>query len=427
LNELSIETARIFEPLIQPARYKGAWGGRGSGKSWFFAELLVEQCLLNPGTRAVCVRETQKSLAQSAKRLVEDKIQALGVGSQFRVLYDRVDTPGDGTILFAGMQDHTAESIKSLENCRIAWVEEAQTLSHRSLALLRPTIRAENSEIWFSWNPRRKSDAVDQFLRGEKPDNAIVVKANWRDNPWFPGVLEEERQLDLQKYADRYHHVWEGDYARAFEGAYFAKVLADARRDGRIGKVSADPLLPIRLFWDIGGAGAKADACAIWAVQWVGQEIRVLDYIEGRGQVLGYYTNELRDRGYQKAVCYLPHDGMNANSITGLRYADHLKDAEFKVEVIPNQGSGAAAMRIEAVRRLFPKCWFNESTTEAGRDALGYYHEKKDEARDVGLGPELDWSSHAADAFGLMAIAYEEPSRKARFNRKIEYPQLGIV
>jgi phage terminase large subunit len=276
-----------------------------------------------------------------------------------------------------------------------------------------------------SYGFQRKSDAVDQFLRGEKPDNAIVVKANWRDNPWFPSVLEEERQPDLNKYPDRYHHVWEGDYARAFEGAYFAGVLAEARKDGRIGIVSADPLLPIRLFWDIGGAGAKADACAIWAVQWVGQEVRVLDYIEGQGQVLGYYTNELRQRGYQKAICYLPHDGVNANSITGLRYADHLKDAEFQVEVIPNQGSGAAAMRIEAVRRLFPKCWFNEATTEAGRDALGYYHEKKDEARDVGLGPEHDWSSHAADAFGLMAIAYEEPSRLAAFNRPLDFTQFG--
>jgi len=175
------------------------------------------------------------------------------------------------------------------------------------------------------------------------------------------------------------------------------------------------------------GAGAKADACAIWIVQWAGQEIRILDYIEGQGQVLGYYTNELRSRGYQKAICYLPHDGVNTNAVTGLRYADHLKDAEFQVEVIPNQGAGAVAMRIEAVRRLFPRCWFNEKTTEAGIEALGFYHEKKDEQRSVGLGPSHDWSSHAADAFGLMAIAYEEPSRKARFNRKLEYPKLAIV
>jgi len=422
---LTIETAKVFEPLLQPARFKGAWGGRGGGKSHFFGELLVERCLLTPGTLAVCIREVQKTLSQSSKRLIETKIAELGVGSQFRVLYDRIETPVGGLIIFQGMQDVTAESIKSLEGYQIAWVEEAQTLSARSLALLRPTIRAEGSEIWFSWNPRRKSDAVDEFLRVNQPDNAIVVKANWRDNPWFPTVLDDERQLDLERYPDRYGHIWLGDYAKAFEGAYFARELAEARQQGRIGGVARDPLLPIRLYWDIGGAGAKADACAIWVVQFVAQEIRVLDYIEGQAQVLGYYTNELRARGYDKAKCFLPHDGMNANAVTGLRYADHLRDAEFDVTVIPNQGAGAAAMRIEAVRRLFPKVWFNASTTEAGRDALGYYHERKDEHRDVGLGPEHDWSSHAGDAFGLMAIAYEETATSRRF--RIEYPRIGIV
>jgi phage terminase large subunit len=321
------------------------------------------------------------------------------------------------------MTDLSAESIKSLENYNVAWVEEAQTLSERSLALLRPTIRAEASEIWFSWNPRRKKDAVDKFLRVEKPDNAIVVKANWRDNPWFPTVLDEERLLDLSSYPDRYSHVWLGDYARAFTGAYFAGVLAQARTEGRISKVSADPILPLRLFWDIGGAGAKADATAIWVVQWAGQEIRVLDYIEGQSQVLGYYTNELRHRGYSRSMCYLPHDGMNANSVTGLRFKDHLQDAEFQVEVIPNQGAGAAATRIEAMRRVYSRCWFNDKQTEAGREALGYYHEKKDERRDVGLGPEHDWSSHCADAFGLMAIAYEDPSRLAAFSRDLKYAE----
>jgi phage terminase large subunit len=207
----------------------------------------------------------------------------------------------------------------------------------------------------------------------------------------------------------------------SIRGAYFASVLAQARQEGRIGKVASDPILPLRLFWDIGGSGAKADAMAIWVVQWAGQEIRVLDYLEGQGQVLGYYTNELRHRGYQRAMCYLPHDGVNANVVTGLRFQDHLRDAEFQVEVIPNQDSGAAAMRIEAVRRIFPRVWFNEATTEAGRDALGYYHERKDEQRDVGLGPEHDWSSHCADAFGLMAIAYEEPSRLTSWSRELKY------
>lgn len=418
----------MFEPLLAPSRYKGAFGGRGSGKSHFFAELVVEEHTTTPGLRTICVREVLKSLKQSAKLLIEDKIQSLGVGDRFEVQKDRIIAPGNGLILFEGMQDQNAESIKSLEGFDRCWVEEAQTLSVRSLAMLRPTIRKTGSEIWFSWNPRRKTDAVDEFLRNTKPAGAIVVKANWRDNPWFPSVLENERNLDLEKYPDRYDHIWEGDYAKAFEGAYFAAGLSQARAKKRIGKVAADPLLPLRAFWDLGGSGANADAMAIWIVQWVGQEIRVLDYIEGIGQVLAYYVTELRSRGYEKVICHLPHDGVNENNITGKRYEDHLRDADFKVEPpVKNQGKGAAAMRIEAVRRLLPKCWFDEVATEPGRDALGYYHERKDEARNVGLGPDHDWSSHAADAFGLMAVCYEEPSRTASFARKLEYPKSGVA
>jgi phage terminase large subunit len=159
----------------------------------------------------------------------------------------------------------------------------------------------------------------------------------------------------------------------------------------------------------LGGAGASADALSIWICQWVSREIRVLDYIEGRGQVLAFYTAELRSRGYEKAICVLPHDGVASNSITGKRYRDHLEDAGFETQVIPNQGKGAAMQRIEGVRRLFPQIWFNEKACELGLEALGYYHERRDEARNAGLGPDHDWSSHAADAFGLMAIAYEAP------------------
>jgi phage terminase large subunit len=428
LSILQIQTARVFKPLLGPSRYKGAHGGRGSGKSHFFGELLVKECLLEKGTLAVCIREVQKTLAQSSKRLIESKIREMNVGSEFRVFNDKIETPGDGIIIFQGMQDHTAESIKSLEGFRIADVEEAQTLTARSLTLLRPTIRAPGSQIWFRWNPRRKSDAVDEFLRVKKPDNSVVVKANWRDNPFWSAELEAERKLDLQLYPDRYEHIWEGDYAKAFEGAYFAGVLAQAKAQGRIGPVAADPLLPLRAFVDIGGSGAQADAFVIWIVQYVGEQIRVLNYYEAVGQVLGFHLNWLRRNGYQDAIIHLPHDGVNENNITGKRYEQHFRDAEFKVEPpTKNQGKGAAAMRIEAVRRIFPKCWFNETTTEAGRDALGYYHERKDEARNVGLGPEHDWSSHGADAFGLMAICYEEPSRSAGFGRSINYPKMGYA
>lgn len=421
-STLPIETARVFKPLLKPARYKGAHGGRGSGKSHFFGEMLVEDCLRERGMLAVCIREVQKTLAQSSKRLIENKIESLRVSREFKIFNDKIETPGDGIIIFQGMQDHTAESIKSLEGFKRAWIEEAQTLSQRSLSLLRPTIRAEGSELWASWNPRRKSDAIDDFLRSKRPENSVVIQANWRHNPWFPSVLEDERQLDLKLYPDRYEHIWEGDYAKAFEGAYFAQQLAEAKAQGRIGVVAADPLLPIKAFWDIGGAGAKADAMSIWIIQFVGHQIRVLDYIEGVGQVLAYYVNELRSRGWSKVNCVLPHDGVNTSAITGKRYVDHLRDAGLDCqEPIPNQGSGAAMMRIEAVRRIFPQVWFNEATTEAGRDALGYYHERKDESRSIGLGPEHDWSSHAADSFGLMATVYEEPYSRPverRYQRK---------
>jgi phage terminase large subunit len=428
LSTLKIPTAGVFEPLLAPARYKGVYGGRGSGKSHFFGELLVETCQAERGTLAVCIREAQRTLAQSSKRLIESKIAVLGLGHQFKLFSDKIETPGDGLIIFRGMQDHTADSIKSLEGFRIAWIDEAQSLSTRSLALLRPTIRAEGSELWASWNPRRKSDAIDDFLRTRKPEGAIVISANWRDNPWFPSVLDEERRLDLALYPDRYDHIWEGDYVRAFEGAYFAELLAQAKRDGRVGKVSADPLLPLRAFIDIGGSGALADAFTIWIAQWVGSEIRVLDYYEAIGQVLAFHVNWLRSRGYQNAILHLPHDGVATNSITGKRYEDHLREAGFAVEPpVKNQGRGAAMMRIEALRRLGPQLWFNEATTEAGRDALGFYHERKDDVRNVGLGPEHDWSSHAADALGLMAICYEAPGRIAKFNRPIQYMDGGWV
>lgn len=375
--------------------------------------MLVEDALRFPGLRAVCIREVQKSLKESAKRLVEDKIQTLGVGSSFDVLEKEIRGPGGGVIMFQGMQDHTAESIKSLEGFDRAWIEEAQSLSQRSLTLLRPTIRKDGSEIWASWNPRRKLDAVDQFLRGDaQPESAVVVKANWRDNPFFPDVLEQERLHDLKHFPDRYDHVWEGGYATVTEGAYFAHGLTVARQEKRIGHVAGDPLMATRAYWDIGGTGAKADACAIWIVQFIGREIRVLDYYEAVGQPLAEHLAWLRSRGYERAECILPHDGATNDKVYSVSYESAIREAGFSVRVVPNSGKGAASQRIEAVRRLFPLIWFNEATTEPGRDALGWYHEKKDEERNVGLGPEHDWSSHGADAFGLMAMDYSAPSAR---------------
>ena len=214
MSKLRIETPRAFKPLFEPGlRYLGAHGGRGSGKSHHFAERIVDRMIEDPTIRAVCIREVQKSLRESAYRLIGDRIGALGVADRFRVLHDRIETPQGGVVIFMGMQDHTAESIKSLEGFRIAWVEEAQTLSEKSLELLRPTIRAPGSQMYFSWNPRNCMDAVDKFLRGDDvPENAAVVQVNFDSNPWFPKELEAERLLDHRMRPDRYSHIWLGDY-----------------------------------------------------------------------------------------------------------------------------------------------------------------------------------------------------------------------
>ena len=200
-------------------------------KSHFFAELIVETSYRCPGTRSVCVREVQKSLKESAKRLIEDKIEQYELPG-FKVKTDSIETPGNGIVLFQGMQDHTAESIKSLEGFDIAWTEEAQTMSSRSLEFLRPTIRKPGSELWFSWNPRDATDPVDKFLRGEKPpENATVIRVSYQDNPWFPDVLEEERKHDYETNPDRYAHIWLGEYEPTAIGAIWDRqTLHETRR-----------------------------------------------------------------------------------------------------------------------------------------------------------------------------------------------------
>lgn len=430
MSDLVIQTPRIYVPADQPARYKGLWGGRGSGKSHFFAERVLLNHANKPGFRTVCIREFQNSLKESSKRLIEDKAGqlSLGEGQGFSRRNDCILTPGGGIITFMGLADATAENIKSLEGYNCAWVEEAATLSSRSLALLRPTIRADGSELWFSWNPRRKTDAVDALLRSDTPpSDAVVLKVNWRDNPFFPAVLEQERQDCMRLQPDQYPHIWEGEYAHILVGAYYAAAINAARNEGRISNVRPDPILPIRLFFDIGGTGARSDACAIWAVQFVGREVRWLDYYEAQGQELAVHVAWLRERGYtpREAEIYLPHDGVQQDKVFSASYEGALQSAGYQVTVVKNQGAGAAKARIEALRRIFPSCWFNADTTEGGLDALGWYHERMDDARQIGLGPEHDWASHGADAAGMVAVVAEATMRETGWSQGSIISQAG--
>lgn len=431
MSALQIPTAKVFVPLLEPARYKGAYGGRGSGKSHFFGDLLIDDCLTEPGNsggegmRAVCIREVQKDLAQSSKLLIESKLRERGLSEAdgFKIYRDLISVPGDGIVIFKGMNDYTADSIKSLEGFKRGWWEEAQTATLHSLNLYRPTLRAEGAERWFSWNPRRKSDPVDVLLRGaERPTGSIVVEANWRDNPWLTSELKQEREDCLRQQPDQYEHIWEGGYVSVVAGAYYASHLTEARRAGRIGAVPIDPLLSHHLFFDIGGTGSKADAVSIWALQFVGLQIRAVNYYEAVSQPLATHLNWMREHEYlpKRAKVWLPHDGSSNDKVYDISYESAIKAAGYDVEVVPNQGRGAAKARIEAARRLFPSIWFNEATTQGGLDALGWYHEKKDEARDIGLGPEHDWSSHGADAFGLACVCADEIRKEQ--NRVIQDP-----
>lgn len=239
---LQIDTPRWFLPILAPARNKGIHGGRGSGKSHAVAEYIVERCLMEK-TDVVCIREIQRTLAQSVKRLLELKIENLGVGHLFDILQSEIRGKNGSLIIFAGMQQHNSDSIKSLEGFDIAWVEEAQSLSQKSLDLLRPTIRKEMSELLFTWNPNLKTDPIDAFMRAEKPPpNSVVIEVNHFDNPWFPEVLKTEMEYDKARDYDKYLHVWMGGYQQNSEARVFKnwRVEEFEAPDGAFFRLGAD-------------------------------------------------------------------------------------------------------------------------------------------------------------------------------------------
>jgi PBSX family phage terminase large subunit len=321
LTPLQIDVPRVFVPLLKPSRYKAVWGGRGSGKSHFFAQAVVMRCHQKPGSRIVCVREVQKSLKDSVKRLIEDKIAACGLGHLFNVKSAEIDTPGGGVIVFQGLQDHTAESVKSLEGFNVAWAEEAQSLSARSLELLRPTIRAPGSELWFSFNPRSAADPVDQLLRGMTPPNdAIVVKANYSDNPFFPPELEAEREFDARTKPDRYGHIWLGDYEPIAIGAIWDRLMLHRNRRSEAPQMR-------RILVSVDPAVSSAPGSDEHGVVVVGQGH------DGRGYVLADYTRRGTPTQWaQAAVAAVDEFGADA------------------VVIERNQGGDMCAQTLRAVR-----------------------------------------------------------------------------
>lgn len=398
------------------ARYRGAYGGRGSGKTRTFAKMTAVRgdIFATQGVTGVilCAREFQNSLDDSSFAEVRAAILAdpyLTSRWEIGATYIRHVTR-NVEYVFRGLR-HNRESLKGLSRILIAWPDEAEQITEESWQILIPTVREDGSEIWLTWNRASEKSATNQrFIVNATPDMKIV-EVNWSDNPWFPEVLNQERLRDKEARPDDYGHIWEGGYKVAFKGSYYASHLtvAETCQPKRITTVARDPLMTTRAYWDIGGTGQKADATAVWIVQFVGQSIHVLDHYEAVGQPLSTHVAWLRSHGYEDALCVLPHDGANHEKIYKVTYESALREAGFTVRTIPNQGAGAALLRVEATRRIFPRIWFNEETTVSGRMALRSYREKWSEERDVGLGPLHDWASNSADAFGLMCIDWEEP------------------
>jgi phage terminase large subunit len=420
MSVLDIQTAPVFEPLLRPARYKGARGGRGSGKSWFFADLMIEAHIQGK-TDSVCLREIQKSLQFSAKKLLEATIEKMNAGYYFEVQDKVIKATNGGIIIFQGMQDHTADSIKSLEGFNRAWFEEAQNASQRSLDLLRPTLRAPGSELWFSWNPFKEDDPIELLLCGDNvPEGAVVVTANMDDNPWPPEELIKERETDRKGDEDKFKHIWEGAYLKNTEGDYYKREMEAVRKTQRI--LSIPNLdMPVNTFWDIG----NSDGCAVWFHQQIGMEDRFIGYYEAHGETLAHYAKELNARGYLYNKHFLPHDAAHKRlSDTNKSTEEMLNDLGLIntviVPVITDLNTG-----IQMTRKHFPSAYFDAVGCKEGIKRLDNYR-KRYNAKDnrwIDEPNKANGCSEAADAFrqwaqakegGLITMAGRTNQRRAR-------------
>ena len=395
----------ILAPQRGEARYRCMYGGRGSAKSFSAAIMAAVWGYAEP-LRILCVREFQASIKESFHAELKSAIEAYSwLENHYDIGVDYLRGQNGTEFIFRGLR-RNEQSIKSLAKIDLTIVEEAEDIPEGSWLALEATVfRQPKSEIWSIWNPKIKGSPVDRRFREHTPPGTMITEINWRDNPFFPKALEDLRKQQ-EKTLDKpvYEHVWEGAYLTALKGAYYAEQLDQALRENRIGFYNRHSMNKVYAVWDIGSTSTSADATAIWIVQYVGEEIRWLNYYEVVGQPFDAHIRWLRENNYEDAVCVLPHDGTKHDNVYSVTPEKFLREAGFGTYVVPNQGKGAAMQRIYALRALFSQCRFNEDTTVAGRASLAWYHEKWDDKRNIGLGPDHDESSHAADAAGLVAI-----------------------
>ena len=406
-----------LEFLFEPHRYKVAYGGRGSGKSWGFARALITLGANKP-LRILCAREVQKSIKQSVHQLLSDQIQALGLGSFYEILESEIRGQNGTQISFAGLATNTVESIKSFEGVSIVWVEEGQSVSKRSWDILIPTIRKEGSEIWVSFNPDVDTDDTYQRFVVNPPDNAMVAKINYSDNPWFPDVLEEERLHSLAHNPD-YKNIWEGECKAAVDGAIYANEIREAQENGRITTVPYDPMLKVHVVMDLG----FNDSMSIILCQRGVADVRVIGYIEDNHRTLDSYSSEIRALNYNWGQMFLPHDGKTKDFKYGLSAEDIMRKQGWDVRIIP---IASIESGIKLARMHFHKCYFDKSVNRL-LDCLKHYRRTINTATNEPGAPLHDEYSHGADAFRYMATSLEQMKNETWGGESIKYNSRGIV
>lgn len=406
-----------LEPLFKPARYKVFYGGRGAAKSWGFARALL---ILGAQSklRILCAREIQKSIKQSVHTLLNDQIQSLGLGAFYEVLEAEIRGINGTEINFAGLAQHTVESIKSFEGVDIVWVEEGQTVSKKSWDILIPTIRKPGSEIWVSFNPDLDTD--DTYVRFvlNPPPNSVVVKINYSDNPWFPAELEAERLHCQQTRPDDYPNIWEGECRAAVEGAIYAKEVQDAQEKGRVCNVPYDPLLKVHAVFDLGWN----DSMSIALVQKVRSEIRVIEYIEDDHKTLDYYSAMLKAKLLNWGDLFLPHDGATKDYKTGKSAQELLTTLGWNVQIVHKTDVESG---IKVARMSFPRVYFDKNGTTRLMDCLKRYRRQINQQTNEPGPPLHDEYSHGADCFRYICMAADSMSNEEW--GKLKYKDLGIV
>ena len=403
--------------LFQPHRYKVAYGGRGSGKSWGFARALLLQASNKP-LRILCAREIQRSIRQSVHQLLTDQIQSLGLGPFYEVLESEIRGINGSLFSFTGLANNTVESIKSFEGVQIVWCEEAQTISKKSWDILIPTIRKPDSEIWVSFNPNIDTDNTYQRFVVEPPENAKVVKINWQDNPWFPQVLEDERQHSL-KTNPNYANIWEGDCKAAVDGAIYSNEIREAQEGNRITTVPYDPMMKVHVVMDLGWN----DSMSVILCQKGISDLRIIGYIEDDHRTLDSYSAQLKNLSYNWGTMFLPHDGQSKDFKHGISAEDIMKKLGWDIRIVPKADIESG---IKLARMNFHRIYFDKSAQRLV-ECLKNYRRSINSATNEPGAPLHDEYSHGADAFRYLCTSIESMKNESWSKEKIQYTNRGIV